>query len=707
MWASYVKFQSQVKEFLPVDYAVTRSPSGKLSFRRTSSPRAPIFIDTGFDDCNSRDGSLPATLGANREFGLTTMQGNARTKVNELGLLQQSCRIGHPYYCLGTLQIFLLSLAFILVPLLSTPAHSGELRVAQTYKGYCDLEFIGAILKGDAKKFDYDSIENLGTQGASVCLDSAGGSFPEAISIAKNSDMLGMVIPPGAKCLSACAILFSGGRISLGMGIPLEYLNRVIWPGGLLGYHAPSLEISDSGTFSKSDVDQAFSIALASTKEIYNLNNRYGVSQSSGSTKLISDYVFGLILDTPPTEMHNIEIVGEAILSNFDVPTTDANKPLDKNSTLNVCENKYLHDNYQYSTIVRTDALSDNIPNFIGKFVSNHDEGINVKFTKVGTGKTTGLGIVFPVLNLSANGGNEIARTNICIVQEMHGDENTELYVTLHNLQAATWDYDPPLQSNSEDLENHVFNFIYKSYVTDLGEDDYSMTDFKVDPIYKIDPLRRIAELTPASLREAGDGDADEDGLPLRVIPEGEHPPEATDATVSIDPDETDGASAATTPQPAQPANFNNLENTDLGGNVLATLKEKSLEDCVSSCASDKHCKAYTYDRWNRWCFTKTEATDRSVSAKAVSGFLAKLLTPPMLKGPIEMRRYRGKAFPGVAYRSDKEPNSEACESACRNDGDCIAYTFRKPKQQCERFRSAPEYDNDRRADSGAKFQTR
>jgi hypothetical protein len=43
----------------------------------------------------------------------------------------------------------------------------------------------------------------------------------------------------------------------------------------------------------------------------------------------------------------------------------------------------------------------------------------------------------------------------------------------------------------------------------------------------------------------------------------------------------------------------------DLPGNDIRTIKNTTLATCVSDCDSDTKCRAYSFDRWNRWCFLK------------------------------------------------------------------------------------------------------
>lgn len=152
-------------------------------------------------------------------------------------------------------------------------------------------------------------------------------------------------------------------------------------------------------------------------------------------------------------------------------------------------------------------------------------------------------------------------------------------------------------------------------------------------------------------------------------------------------------------------AGFQKFNNTDIAGRDIGSRKGGSLDACAASCGSDNRCLAYTYDRWNRWCFLKSSALSRSVSAKAVSGILSSSKTPPSASSRVEIRRYRGKAFPGRGYRATTTGAAEACEALCGSEAQCTAFTFRAKGGKCELYKSADEYQSDRAAFSGAKFQ--
>ena len=76
----------------------------------------------------------------------------------------------------------------------------------------CHYQLTGPIEAGDAQKLK-DLILLQGR--TTLCLNSRGGSFEEAMTIATQlmANAIGTKLEPGSECLSACAIVFMAGSI--------------------------------------------------------------------------------------------------------------------------------------------------------------------------------------------------------------------------------------------------------------------------------------------------------------------------------------------------------------------------------------------------------------------------------------------------------------------------------------------------------------
>lgn len=199
----------------------------------------------------------------------------------------------------------------LLIAALSSKAFAGELthlasnRIdPETYSPdpgmECTHRFTGEFVLGDAEKI-------IAARPSLLCLDSPGGLLTEALKLtaSMNDNTIATKIEAGARCESACALVFMAGGFW-----PHEsdkYRWRVLHPKGRLGFHAPDLNIV-GGNYDEDSVKKAYRIALKSVSEtIANLAQRKGF----GGTALKSS-LLGQMLDTPAESMLYVETVDQA-----------------------------------------------------------------------------------------------------------------------------------------------------------------------------------------------------------------------------------------------------------------------------------------------------------------------------------------------------------------------------------------------------------
>jgi hypothetical protein len=145
--------------------------------------------------------------------------------------------------------------------------------------------------------------------------------------------------------------------------------------------------------------------------------------------------------------------------------------------------------------------------------------------------------------------------------------------------------------------------------------------------------------------------------------------------------------------------------NFDLEGGDLTHFRGSSQQGCESACSADSACVAYSFDKWNGWCFLKSSLGVLRFEPKCVVGVREGAGEPPRATSAKVMQRYRGRSFPGEGYERRRSASMEACEESCRVDSACVAFTFRRSASACQMFDVAPEYHPDGDADSGAKRQ--
>jgi|GEM_PF-6527953 len=148
-------------------------------------------------------------------------------------------------------------------------------------------------------------------------------------------------------------------------------------------------------------------------------------------------------------------------------------------------------------------------------------------------------------------------------------------------------------------------------------------------------------------------------------------------------------------------------ENRDLAGGDIETVKNVSIEKCALACSDQSRCQAYTYDRWNRYCFLKSAVGVLSLDPQSTTGIRDGLPTPANAATPISIRRYSSREFPGTIHKTLTRSNLTACEAACDNDQICVAFSYYKNNQSCNLLKSAEEYFANNQVDSGVKRQSR
>lgn len=159
-------------------------------------------------------------------------------------------------------------------------------------------------------------------------------------------------------------------------------------------------------------------------------------------------------------------------------------------------------------------------------------------------------------------------------------------------------------------------------------------------------------------------------------------------------------------PQAARDAEYRRYDNRDVDGGDIATFKDvDAVQACESRCSKNAQCRAYSFDRWNHYCFLKSQIGELRLDPRSTTGVRADIPAPPSARREIKMEHHRGRAFPGPGYKTVKAGQFEMCEASCKSDGTCVAYTFKKAEGLCRLYGSAAEYMPDAGSDSGAKVQ--
>ena len=161
----------------------------------------------------------------------------------------------------------------------------------------CTILFKGEIVYGDAQR-----LWNLAPDHTDIlCLDSQGGSFSEAISIAERLDggWIGTRLEEGAECLSACALIFVAASQFEEIHVPIRSKHQK----ARLGFHAP-YALPPRGQYTEQSIAEAFRVgteAVALMMRLGTVEGRFGYQGVFPNDMLIQ------ILEKGPGEFYEID----------------------------------------------------------------------------------------------------------------------------------------------------------------------------------------------------------------------------------------------------------------------------------------------------------------------------------------------------------------------------------------------------------------
>jgi hypothetical protein len=156
---------------------------------------------------------------------------------------------------------------------------------------------------------------------------------------------------------------------------------------------------------------------------------------------------------------------------------------------------------------------------------------------------------------------------------------------------------------------------------------------------------------------------------------------------------------------PIRAGGFNTYDNFDMNkGDLRSTLKKIELNKCVASCEAEKSCQAYSFDKWNKWCYLKSSVSTLALEPSATTGIKKNAAEPPKSGASIRIDLRGAKLFEGKS-RNATAKSPDACEQTCEQDGQCLGFTFSKREQACRLFDDISTFSSDTDSISGIKTQ--
>ena len=245
-------------------------------------------------------------------------------------------------------QIAFLSMSTVVaLMIMVAPLQSASITVERSVN--CLVRLKGSIAPGDTEALRQIPVafkallrKGEGREGGehSICLDSPGGSWREALKMAKfiMKQSIGTRVMGGAGCYSACALIFMAGRNT---GLEVDGSYRYLHVRGKLGFHAPYLSIPDSlssssSGFSSRDVEEAFASA---SKMISDLMVLFSEKTPFSGEPLIKPSLISQMSKTPRDKFVLIDTVGKALRWNISIYGHNLKISPSKTANINACHN--------------------------------------------------------------------------------------------------------------------------------------------------------------------------------------------------------------------------------------------------------------------------------------------------------------------------------------------------------------------------------
>lgn len=150
---------------------------------------------------------------------------------------------------------------------------------------------------------------------------------------------------------------------------------------------------------------------------------------------------------------------------------------------------------------------------------------------------------------------------------------------------------------------------------------------------------------------------------------------------------------------------FTIYENRDISGADLKRMEKVDQQACETACGSDGSCQAFSYDKWNKWCFLKSGLRPLSLEPSSLVGVRSTLPEPEMSKEALRIDRRISKTFVGKPYQAEKRQSLDVCEANCLSDQKCVAYSFVKDNLLCKSYDQVETFGPDATTTSGIKTQ--
>jgi ATP-dependent protease ClpP protease subunit len=245
----------------------------------------------------------------------------------------------------------------------STGSNAADVRTSSSE--VCAFTLGGPIVAGDRDHFAallaVSRLDSLDERTTTLCLQSPGGSFDEAIGISEllYDRGLSTIVVDHAECYSACAVVFMAGVMP-----EREAPYRKLSVGGTVGFHAPYLSPSE-GQYSREQVEEIVQDMRKAILSLLHLSSR---RTQLASTEFLKRSLIARMFESGPNEVSVVRTIAEA--ARWDIAIYDAtelySKPGPVEGMKNLCNN--FHYGNMDQSISSPPELSVRIEPYVSKY---------------------------------------------------------------------------------------------------------------------------------------------------------------------------------------------------------------------------------------------------------------------------------------------------------------------------------------------------
>jgi hypothetical protein len=167
-------------------------------------------------------------------------------------------------------------------------------------------------------------------------------------------------------------------------------------------------------------------------------------------------------------------------------------------------------------------------------------------------------------------------------------------------------------------------------------------------------------------------------------------------------------SSAPPTPGSSQRINerrFTTYEGRDIDGHDYDRKIGVNFETCISHCKNDLQCVAYSFDKWNRYCFLKDAIpTVLRVEPNSIVGVVSSA-SPSVSASRVVIERYSNRIFNDPPFKQLQTASYKGCEDVCYSEDRCEVFTFVRADKLCKLIARPGEHFRENSTDSGVKRQ--